>query len=259
VAQRLLELWRRRDLVFVLAARDLQLRYKGSMLGLAWSLMHPLVLAAVYLVAFQYFIRIQIPNYALFLLAGLLPWIFFATAIAQAAGSVAAQGHLVRKLAFPRAALPLGSVIAQLVHFAVAYLVVVPALAAWQVGLGPAALALPVLIVLFALFTCGIGLAAAAAQVYLRDTRHLLDVLLQVWFWLTPIVYSLEIAGLERFAAYFALNPLVPFLAAFRLAVMEGRLPGLLHVVGLLLLGGGSFLAGFAVFARAERRFAEYV
>ncbi|MFB3854953.1 MAG: ABC transporter permease [Vicinamibacterales bacterium] len=253
------ELWRRRDLVAALAARDLQLRYKGSALGLAWSLMHPLIVAAVYFIAFRFFLRLQIPNYPLFLLTALLPWLFFASALGSATSAVTAHGQLVKKVAFPRGALPASAVAAQFVHFAVGYLVVVPALAAWQVGLAPTLLAVPVLMICLALFTCGLAFLTATAQVYLRDTRHLVEVALQIWFWATPIVYSLEVADLERYRGWFRVNPLFPFISAFRSALVERSWPSGLDVVSIAVITPVVFAGGFAVLARWQQRFAEYV
>jgi ABC-type polysaccharide/polyol phosphate export permease len=242
----------------VLASRDLQIGYKGSVFGLLWSLMHPLVLAAVYLVAFRYVIRIPIPNYALFLLAGLLPWIFVASSLGMATTSIVDQGQLIKKLSFPREVLPIATVGSQFVHFAIGYLVVVPPLAAYSVGLGPAILLVPVLMVLLALFTCGLALATAAAQVYLRDTRHLLDVALQVWFWLTPVVYSLDLVP-ARYRPLFMLNPLASFLTAFRDVTLNRAFPPVGEAILLCVLAPAVFLAGYAVFLRGQRRFAEHV
>jgi ABC-type polysaccharide/polyol phosphate export permease len=255
---RLQELWARRELVGALASRDLQIRYRGSVFGLLWSLMHPLVLAAVYLVAFRYVIRIPIPNYALFLLAGLLPWIFVASSLGMAATSIVDQGQLIKKLSFPREVLPIATVVSQFVHFAVGYLAVVPPLAAYSVGLGPSVLLVPVLMVLLALFTCGLALAMATAQVYLRDTRHLLDVALQVWFWLTPVVYSLDLVP-ARFRPLFMLNPLALFLTAFRDATLLKTAPPIGETILLSLLTTAVFVAGYAVFLRGQRRVAEHI
>jgi ABC-type polysaccharide/polyol phosphate export permease len=254
----LTELWARRELIAALVARDMRTRYKGSMLGLAWSLMHPLVLAAVYTIAFQFFLRIPIPHYALFLLSGLLPWLFFAQALGLASVAVVDQAQLVKKLVFPREVLPLGAVGAQFVQFAVAYLVVIPALAAAQVGVGAPLIVLPALMLALLVFTAGVALVASAAQVHLRDTRHLLEVLLQIWFWLTPVVYSLDLVP-ERFRPLFVLNPLALFVGAFRDAVVGKRPPDVATVAALTIVSTASFVLGYAIFLRSARRFAELV
>ena len=251
-------LWARRELVAALAGRDMRTRYKGSALGLAWSLLHPLVLAVVYTVAFRYIARIPIPNYGLFLLSGLLPWLFFAQSLALASGSITDQAQLVKKLVFPREVLPLGAVGAQFVHFAIAYLVVIPAFAAYEVGLTPAIAVLPILMLLMLAFTCGLALITSSAQVYLRDTRHLVEVLLQIWFWLTPVVYSLDLVP-ERLRPIFLANPMTPFVSAFRDAVVGQRVPAPATFAALVLLAAVAFLGGYAIFLRSARRFAEYV
>ena len=127
-----------------------------------------------------------------------------------------------------------------------------------QIGVSAALVALPILMLTLALFTCGLALLVAAAQVYLRDTRHLLDVVLQMWFWLTPIIYSLELVP-ERFRPFFNLNPLVPFLGAFRTVVLDFELPSLIDLATLIAVAVTVMLAGYAGFLRAERRFAEFV
>jgi ABC-type polysaccharide/polyol phosphate export permease len=258
VWERIRLLWTRRELVISLTRRDLQTRYKGSVVGIVWSVLHPLLLAGIYTVAVRFVLRIQIPNYAIFVLSGLLPWMFFTSSLTIASLSIVNQGQLVKKIAFPREALPIAAVSGQLVHFTIAYLVVVPAMAWLQIGVSPALLALPVLMLLLAVFTGGLALLIAAAQVYFRDTRHLLDVLLQLWFWVTPIIYSMELVP-ERFRSLFDLNPLVPFLRAFRTVVLGFQLPSgadasLLATMAVLVMS-----IGYAGFQRAQRRFAEFV
>ncbi len=256
--QRLHQLWIRRELIATLAVRDLHSRYKGSFLGVLWAVFQPLVLAVVYTVAFQYVIRIAIPNYALHLIAGLIPWLFLSTALSAATLSVTGQAQLVKKVAFPREVLPIATVAAQFALFGLAYLIVVPAIAAVQVGLGPVALLLPAVMALLGMFVCGLGLILASAQVYLRATRHLLDVILQIWFWLTPIVYSFDFIP-ERFRPYFLFNPMTSFVGVHRSLVVDATLPDVTTVLMLAAWSVASLWIGYVIFVRAQRRFAEYV
>jgi ABC-type polysaccharide/polyol phosphate export permease len=221
-------------------------------------LLHPLVLAAVYIIALRYVIRIQMENYAIFLLAGLLPWVFFSSSLNTAVSSIVEQGQLIKKIAFPREVLPLVRVASQLLHFAIGYLLVVPAFAGYQVGLSAAYLALPFVIIAMVFFTAGIALAAATTQVYFRDTEHLLSVLLQLWFWLTPILYSIQLIP-ERFRHLVWFNPLAPFMMTYQDIVVGGQFPGAARLAVLVALGAGSWLIGYAVFLKGERRIAEYV
>ncbi len=258
LVHRLALLWQWRELIVALVSSDLRLRYKGSTLGLLWSLMHPLVLAAVYVVALRYVIRIRMENYAIFLLTGLLPWIFFSSALSSAVTSLSEQGTLLKKIAFPREVLPLVRVASQLVHFSIAYLFVVPVFAGYQVGISIAFLAVPFVIISLLFFTGGIALAVATTQVYYRDTQHLLSVLLQLWFWMTPILYSMQLVP-ERFRPLMWANPLTPFILTYQDIVVGRELPDATRLVVLLVLGVGSWIVGYLVFLKGERKIAEYV
>jgi len=251
-------LWRYRDLLVNLVLRDLRVKYKGSTLGFAWSLLHPLVMAGVYTVAFKLVLRVGIDRFPLFLLSGLLPWVFFAQALSQATASVADNGTLVRKVAFPRMALPLAAVASQLVQFVLMYSVNVPLGAVFGGSLSPALLVVLPLVALQCLFTAGLALVLATAYVHFRDTRHLLEVALQVWFWLTPIVYSLALVP-EALRPWLSLNPMTAFVTAYQRAVLDQSLPGTTAMIGMTVVSASAFLLGLAVFTRHERRFAELV
>lgn len=240
-----------------MVGRDLLARYKGSSLGVLWSLMHPLVLATVYTFAFRFVIRIPIPNYPLFLLAGLLPWLFFATALQVAAGSIVDQGQLVKKVAFPREVLPVSAVMSQLVHFALGYFVALPLLALYLGHLSPVYLALPFVMALQVVFVLGAAVTIAVMQVYLRDTRHLLEVGLQILFWATPIVYSLDLVGQYRSLLF--VNPLTSFVATYQQIVVDHALPDAARIATLTVLAVVSFAVGYTIFLRAQLRIAEYV
>jgi ABC-type polysaccharide/polyol phosphate export permease len=251
-------LWQWRELFVALVSSELRLRYKGSTLGMAWSLAHPLALAAVYVIALKYFIRIRMDNYAMFLLAGLLPWIFFSTSLNSAVTSIAMRGHLIKKLAFPREVLPLAGVLSQLLHFSVGYLVVVPAFAIYQIGISAAYLAVPLVIIFMVFFTSGVALTVSTLQVYYRDTQHLLNVVLQLWFWVTPILYSLQMVP-ERFHPLLFANPLTLFMVTCQDIVVGREFPDVVRLLILLAMGMSSWFVGYAVFLKGERRIAEYV
>lgn len=255
---RLAALWRYRDLVANIVRRDLYLRYKGSTLGFAWSLLHPLIMAGVYTFAFEYVMQMRVEHYPLFLLSGLLPWMFFTASLGSATVAVAENSALVRKVAFPRALLPLAAVASQFVQFALMYVVLVPVAIALGVGLSPVWIALVPLMLLQALFVGGLGLLLATAYVYFRDTRHLLDVLLQVWFWLTPIVYAPSLVP-EQYRTWLFLNPMATFVMAYHSIVVDHVLPQIRIFAALGALAPCVAGAGLLVFFRHERRFAELI
>ena len=204
-----------RGLLRGLVQRDLTVKYKGSLLGVAWSLLHPLVMVAVYTLAFRYVVRVPIERFPLFLLSGLLPWMFFTSGLARRhqldrrQRHAGAQGGLpARRAAAGRRGVGAGAVPAD-VHGARADG------AGDGRGLSPAWLALVPVVLLQTAFTAGLGLLLATAYVFVRDARHLLDVALQVWFWLTPIVYAASLAP-ENLRRWLQLNPMLHFVTAYQ-------------------------------------------
>ena len=250
--------WRYRDLLRSLVARDLRVKYKGSSLGFVWSLLHPLVMLVVYTIAFRYIIRIPIDNFPVFLLSGLLPWTFTSSALSAATGTIADNGSLVRKVAFPRAVLPLGAVASQFAQFALTYGTVLVVFAIVGAARSPAAVVVIPVALLQLAFTAGLGLLLATAYVYFRDTRHLFDVFLQVWFWLTPIVYSLTLVP-SQYRGWFLLNPMTLFVTSYQRALLEQAVPDGVVILTLVAITAVTLGAGLIVFTRFEPRFAELV
>lgn len=251
-------LWRYRDLVRNLAARDLRVKYKGSTLGFAWSLAHPLLMAAVYTVAFTWILDVGIEHYPLFILSGMLPWSWFSQSLSIATGTIADHGTLVRKVAFPRLALPVGALVSQALQFALMYGVIVGLGSAFVLGLSPALLAIVPLAALQLAFTAGVALVLSTAYVYFRDTRHLVDVAVQVWFWATPVVYAIDIVP-APLRPWIALNPMAHIITAYQQAVMHHLWPSLETMTIVTLVAAASLAVGLGVFSTFERRFGELV
>jgi ABC-type polysaccharide/polyol phosphate export permease len=258
------DLYRYRELFASLFRRDLRAKYKGSVLGLAWSLAHPIVLMLVYLLVFSVMLKIQTADYEhywLFLLAGLPVWVFFATSLQSASRSLLENANLIRKVRFPRQLLPLSTVATQLVSFAVMLAIVV----ALSLVYVPEArdtvwLAIPLAALAVGL-VAGLSLAVASLNAVYRDVEHLVAALLLPWFFLTPVLYSLEgIPGVQDHPRLIDLvhyaNPLTPAIEAVRDPLFFGRLPAAgdtayLAVSALLALALGAF-----VFSRVDDRVA---
>jgi ABC-type polysaccharide/polyol phosphate export permease len=248
--------WAYRDLVRHLVGRDLRHKYKGSTFGFAWSLANPLLMAAIYTLAFAYIVRVPIARFLLYLLSGLLPWTFFAGAVAAATSSIVDGAPLVRKVAFPRLVLPAAAVTTQLVQFALTFVVVVPLAAAWTGGLSLSMLAVVPALLLQLAFTVGLGLLLATAYVHARDTRHLVEVAVQLWFWLTPIVYAVEMMP-RRVAGLLVLNPMAHFTAIYHAACLDGTWGAPQHWLGATIAAALALAIGSVVFATQAPRFAE--
>jgi homopolymeric O-antigen transport system permease protein len=257
------DLYRYRELFGNLFRRDLQTRYKGSVLGLAWSLVNPLVLMGIYVLVFSVLWKAAtIPHYALYLLVGLAVWLFFSSSLTSAARSLVDSASLVKKVRFPRQLVPMSVVATQLVTFAamlvvliVVDLIVIPGTrdTIW--------LSLPLALVVIA-FVGGIALAVACANVVFRDVEHLITAVLLPWFFLTPILYRLEDlpGGVQRYHWVVTIlrwaNPLTPPIYALRDPMFYGRLPNGWDVLYLCAGAVAALTVGAWVFARVDDRIA---
>ncbi|MGH9281027.1 MAG: ABC transporter permease [Acidimicrobiales bacterium] len=211
--------------------KELKVKYKNSFLGFLWSLVRPLCLLLIYWLVLGKFLRSNIPNFAFYLFSGLVAWDLFGSTINAATTSVVGNGGLIKKVYFPREILPLASVGAGLVHFGLQMIVVFGVLIAFQYDfLGPNLLLLPLAVVALVVFMTAMSLFLAAANVYLRDVQHLIEVFLLFWFWLTPIVYPVSFAqnvlkdhvvfGVNLFSIYM-LNPMTNIVIGFQRAIYK--------------------------------------
>ena len=258
---------RYRELFGSLFRRDIRAKYRGSFLGLGWSLLYPLILMLVYLLVFSVLWRAtkaKPDDYWLFLLCGLPAWVFFATASQAASRSLLENANLIRKVRFPRQLVPLSIVGTNLVSFAV-MLGVVIVLSLWQLpdARDTVWLALP-LGALFACIVAGFALAVASLNALYRDVEHLLQALLLPWFFLTPILYSLdELPGIDKYpAADFFLhwvNFLTPPVEAMRATIFYGDTPGAADTIYTVAAAAVALAVGAWVFSRSDNRIATEV
>ena len=234
-----------------LAAKELKVRYKRSMLGFAWFLLKPVFSTVVYTVVFTRIIRFggEIEHYSLFLLTGLLVWNFFASSLNASTTSLLDNTRLIRSIRFPRAVLPAASVAANAVHLLLALLVAEAMLAAFGHPVTPALAALIPAVALLLVMTTGIALALSVWNVYLRDVSQAVEVLLLAWFYTSPVIYPLGAGMLpERAEAVIRWNPVSGALCVVHSVMYEGSWPPSwcwlsLSVWALLLFAGG--LAAF--------------
>jgi ABC-type polysaccharide/polyol phosphate export systems, permease component len=267
--ERLRDLWRHRALVGVLVTREVKARYRGSVLGFFWSLLNPLLMLAVYTLVFQLLLPNRSPStspYALFLFCGLLPWNWLSSAITDAASSLLTHGALLRKILFPAEVLPAVAVLAQGVHFLLALPVLLAALVAGALGsfgtkvpLGWPLLQVIPLLVLQALLLLGIGLFLAALTVHFRDVKDLLQTVLSVLFFATPILYTLNDLPKTKLTRLLALNPFAPIFAGWHDALFYGRVCPPETWAAAAAISVAAFAVGFAFFDRLRDSFPEAV
>ena len=257
------DVFRYRDLFASLFRRDFHARYKGSLLGVAWSLLNPLLLLAVYLLVFSLLWRVtgDIPHYPLYLVVGLAAWIFFASSLQAASRSLVENAPLVRKTRFPRQLVPLSVVASQLVTFGVMFVVVFAlSLVLVPEARDTALLAVPLAIVFVALVS-GLAVAVGVANVVLRDVEHLIGALMLPWFFLTPVLYSFDqLPGFDRHQVFVQAlrygNPITPPIEAIRAPLWAGELPRAGDVVYLVVAALAALALGAFVFRRLDDRIA---
>jgi lipopolysaccharide transport system permease protein len=256
------------DLLRNLVLRELRATYKGSALGVLWSLFNPLFTMAIFTVVFGVFLKLPPPlgagsvqSFPAFLLVGLLPWNFLSLALNTGAQSLVTNGNLIRKVYFFRAVLPVSTVLAHGVHFVIEMGLLLAFLTVLGVSFWRNLWLLAVPLGSLLLLALGVAFITAVANVYYRDTQHLASLFSMAWFYATPIVYPVEAvrsAG-EPWVTLCRLNPAAAVVGAFRTILYEGQVPDAASLVSCLVSSGAVFLLGWAVFRRAEPRLAEEV
>lgn len=243
MAEGLVALAQYKDLIYTLSVHRVKVRYKQSLLGLAWAILQPLALMLIYTVIFSVLARMPSDGapYALFAYTALLPWTFFSTALTNATNGFISQAQLITRVYFPREILPLTYVIAALFDFVVASSVLAGLLVYYQVALTGYALYVVPIILVVTLFATAMALLFSALQVRFRDIGVAMPLLLQVWMFATPVVYPLSVVP-ERLRPLYMLNPMVGLIENFRQVVLHGGAPDLRllavsAVISTVLLG----------------------
>ncbi len=241
---------RHRELIMRLVKRDLKVRYKASSLGFLWSVAKPLLLVLVYAIVFDKVLQLKLPNaselnfgYSLFIMAGLLPWIFFSTSVAESMYVILNNANLVKKVRLPLEVFPLSTVIGNLIHFLLAMIVVL--IFIFACGIRPSApmLLFPLIVLLETLLAIGFALMLSALNVFYRDIASAFEVIFTAWMYGTPIIYSVDLAarafglggGTGHLPSWlfnlYMLNPMAPIVLAYRRILLYSSPQGAAHVV----------------------------
>lgn len=252
------ELWAYRELLWILVWRDVKVRYRQTFLGIAWVVAQPLMTMLVFTILFNRVARIQSGShvpYALFVMAGVIPWTLFSSGVSSSGNSLIGAGQLISKVYFPRMIIPAGGVAGGIVDMVVTLLLLAGMMAMYRTGPGPMVFLLPIAIALTVILAFGAGLWLSALNVEYRDIRVIAPFIVQLWMYATPVVYPLSLLSPRlRFLA--ELNPMTAAVELFRAALLGGEIPLKLLLysgtIALLLLVSGSFY-----FRRVERTFAD--
>lgn len=254
------ELWTYRDLLMILAARDVKLRYKQTALGVAWVVIQPLIAALIFTVMFGRFAKLPSNGqpYIVFVFAAVAVWNYFAAVLQRAGNSLITDSRLITKVYFPRLAIPLGSTFSALIDLAVALAVLAVLMGIYGISPTWRILTLPLWIALAAAIATGVSLWLSALNVRYRDFVHAMPFLLQVWMLASPVAYGATIVP-ERWRLLYGLNPAVAFLEGARWAVLGSSSITAGIVVVAALFAFVVFVGGAFFFRRVERSFADTV
>lgn len=253
------DLWAFRELLYILVWRDLKVRYRQTLLGVVWVMGQPLMTMLIFTLVFNRIARIdsgELP-YPIFVLSGLLPWGFFATGVQGAANSLVGNANLITKVYFPRVLIPASSVVAGLIDFLVAGLILVGMLAWNRITPSPMLFFLPVVVLLAVVLTLGTGLWLAALNVKYRDVRIMIPFILQIGMFATPVVYPASLLP-ESLRTVVLFNPMTGIVEGFRWCLFGGELP-MLALLSTLIFTVVLFIGGLLFFRRMERTFVDVI
>jgi lipopolysaccharide transport system permease protein len=258
------DLWQYRELIYFLVWRDIKIRYKQTALGVIWVILQPVISTVIFTILFGILLKAPtggIP-YPIFALSGLLPWTYFASSLNKSSGSLVLNANLISKIYFPRIAVPLASTLSGLVDFSISFLVLLGVMLYY--GFSPTAsiLLLPFLLIFIILTALGFGLWLSALNVRYRDINHLTPFIIQIWMYLTPVVYAVTLLP-EKYQPILALNPMTAVVEGFRWSLLgsanvQGIVSGWLLVIPVLI-SLLVLISGAIFFRRTEKTFADII
>jgi ABC-type polysaccharide/polyol phosphate export permease len=264
VFARLIRLPQHLHLIGTFVKRDVRGRYKGSAMGLFWSLVHPLVMLCLFWFLFSAILRVKVGAdegttiFGLYLAAGMLPWNAFSESLARSTGIIVENGPLIKRTLFPSEILPIFLVISGIVHELIGLGVLLAVLLITGHTLSPMLMLLPVVMVFQIAFTLGLSWVLAAVNVFVRDVGQLLTLVLTLWVFLTPIYYPPSVMP-ERFRPLVALNPMAGFVDAYRAIILRGALPHAASLVAMAAASLPAFLIGHVLFQKMRPSFPDVI
>lgn len=249
-----------RELLFAWTMRIIRARYQQSILGGLWAVLQPIAMITIFTAVFSYFIRVDTGNtpYAVFAYTAMVPWMLFSTGIADMVESITGNMNLVSKIYFPREMLVISSLLARVLDFIIAYSVLIILMLIYQVPIFLASWAfLPLILFVQFAISLGIGLLGAAVNVFYRDIRLMISLIIQIWFYATPIVYPISLVP-ENIRPYYFINPMVGIIQSYRNVMIDGSAPPsefiISAMIAIIVLA-----VGYWLFKRLEIQFADII
>lgn len=253
------DIWSYRELLYFFIWRDIKVRYKQTLLGAGWAIIQPLMTMVVFTIFFGHLAKVPSDGlpYPAFSLMALVPWTYFASALAGCSTSLSGYQHIISKVYFPRLIIPIGAVVAPLVDFAIGFTILIGFMAWYHIVPGPSIVWLPALMLLALATAAGVGVWLAALNVRYRDVRYVVPFVVQLWMFATPVAYPASLVP-ARWRAVYGLNPMAGVIEGFRWSLAGGPAPGVLTLVSaavvVVLIAGGAIY-----FRRLEGTFADVI
>jgi len=263
--KRFIRICRDHEIIYNLVVKELKIRYRGSYLGFLYALLNPLVSTVVFAVVFTFIIRIKMEHYGLYLLTGFMPWIFFQQSLSESATSIIRNANLIKKVMFPREIFPISSILACLVNFALGICVMLPFLAAYG-HISARWAYLPLILIVHLVFTFGLGLFLSSTNVMFRDIGNLVEIVIFVWFYASPIIYPLQMLqtklhemGWDGLLTLYLMNPMASIMVLYRHALFAPESPEVLRVAApvAVITAFLTLILGQLVFRKLQKNFAK--
>lgn len=247
-----------RELLKSNVKKEIRGKYKGSFLGVLWSFLNPLLQVAVYAIVFPYIMRVQTENYLQYLIIGIIPWTFFTTVINQGMIAVRMNAGIIKKVYFPREILPISVAVSGLINFFISCIIIIIFCLIGGIGISPYIIFLPFIAIIQFFLTLGIVFALSAINIYIKDTEYLIQFLINMLFYATPILYPTTLFP-ENIRWLLYLNPLTELIDAYRNIFMYHQLPAINGIIYLIAITIIIFIVGYMIFKKLEKGFAEEV
>ena len=252
----MIELIKYREFLKTSILKEFRGKYKKSFLGVLWSFINPLLQLLVYSIVFSFIMRADVPNYTVFLVVALIPWNFFNVTLAQSTSTVVYNGGILKKVYFPREILPISIVTSNLLNFFISCIIILGALIISGMGISWYIVFLPIIIIIQYILTLGISFILSSITVYIRDLEYFINVILMMWFYLCPVVYSADLIP-AKFKGLFNLNPMLHLINSYRDILYYQSFPRFKSLLILFILSSLLLLIGYRIFKRLEKRFVE--
>lgn len=250
------EIYNYRQMISSLVNKELKVRYKGSILGFFWTFLNPLLQLIIYTIVFSVILKSSIKNFHIYLFVGLVPWIFFTTCIQAGSISIVTNKDLVKKIYFPRIVLPIATVNAAFMNMIYTMIVVILTVFFSEIGLSWYILLLPFIMILQYIMVLGITFVFAALNVFFRDLEYILSIVLMAWFYLTPIVYTIDMVPKE-YRGIFFINPMTSIIMFYREILYYKKIPDFSFFSNIVLYSIVMIFIGYFIFEKLQKSFAE--